>query len=71
MKKKLRRFVIWNLRGCPLIFCYDIVTVCRLKRNDFAKKRRRSALCRTLVYDHYDFYKKTVCKIIKTCRWTR
>ena len=68
MKKKPRRFVIWNLRGCPLIFCYDIVTVRRLKRNDFAKKRRRSALCRMPACDRYDFCRKPPCKIIKTCR---
>lgn len=71
MKKKPRRFVIWNLRGCPLIFCYDIVTVRRLKRNDFAKKRRRSALCRMPACDRYDFCRKPPCKIIKTCRRRR
>ena len=57
--RAISSFLLWYCNRLPL----------GMKR--FAEKRRWSALCRTLVCDHYDFYKKAVCKIIKTCRWTR
>ena len=57
--RAISSFLLWYCNRLPL----------GMKR--FAEKRRWSALCRTLVCDHYDFYKKAVFKIIKTCRWTR